>query len=173
MLNVYLRELSVNDLTKLNEYRNEKKSIDFLGANFRYIDISNDVAWYEKYKNNRNNNVRLAICSEKFEGIIGVVYLLDIDWVNRNAEFAIWLFDDAVKGAGVGKFVTDMVLKHAVYDLNLHRVYLHVLESNYRAIKLYKTVGFETEGKLRDAIYKNGKYENIIIMSFLSSKFDE
>lgn len=40
-----------------------------------------------------------------------------------------------------------------------------------RAKKLYNRVGFKEEGVLRNAAYKNGKYENLIIMSILKNEF--
>lgn len=49
----------------------------------------------------------------------------------------------------------------------MHRIYLTVLENNKNAYNLYKKIGFKEDGVLRDAIFKNGKYCNLIMMSIL------
>jgi len=168
MKKIYLRELSLADINTLNEWRNNKRTIDYLGANFRYVDIAIDTKWYENYQQNRMSNIRLAVCCKETSQVLGAVYLLNIDWLNRNAEFAIWLGEENVRGQGVGNQATALALEHAFLDLNLHKVYLTVLETNKAAIGLYKKVGFKEEGTLVDAVYKNGKYMNMIAMAIIA-----
>ena len=55
----------------------------------------------------------------------------------------------------------------AARAFGLHRVELTVRENNTSAVKLYKKVGFEVEGLLRDAVQVDGVYENVILMSVL------
>ncbi|WP_373938102.1 GNAT family N-acetyltransferase [Vibrio kanaloae] len=170
MSDVYVRELSFSDLSTINKWRNCKDNIDFLGSNFRYVDVEVDNRWFESYQNNRSNNVRLSICCKSTDKVIGLVYLLNIDWVNRSTEFAIWLGDEISRGKGIGKYVATLALEHAFLDLNLHKVYLTVLVKNKAAIKLYKSLGFKEEGVLVDAIYKNGNYESMISMAILNKR---
>ena len=167
MKEIYLRELSIVDVEALNEWRNTKKTVDYLGANYRYVDIAVDKKWFENYQNNRVYNVRLAICCQETNKLLGAVYLLNIDWLNRNTEFAIWLGDESSRGQGVGERATTLALEHAFLDLNLHKVYLTVLENNQAAIGLYNKVGFKKEGTLVDAVYKNGKYTNMALMAII------
>lgn len=167
MKEIYLRELSLTDIDTLNEWRNSRETIDCLGANFRYVDIAIDTKWFENYQQNRMNNVRLAVCSKETSQLLGAVYLLNIDWLNRNTEFAIWLGDESCRGQGIGERVTALALEHAFSDLNLHKVYLTVLETNKVAIGLYNKVGFKKEGVLVDAVYKNGKYTNMVSMAII------
>ncbi|MDN3434309.1 GNAT family protein [Pseudoalteromonas sp. APC 3356] len=167
MKEIYLRELSIADVEALNQWRNTKGTVDFLGANFRYVDIAIDTKWFENYQKNRTNNVRLAICCKETDELFGAVYLLNIDWLNRNTEFAIWLGDESSRGQGIGERATALALEHAFLDLNLHKVYLTVLETNKAAIGLYDKVGFKGEGVLVDAVYKNGKYTNMISMAMI------
>lgn len=167
MKEIYLRELSLADINILNEWRNSRETIDYLGANFRYVDIAIDNKWFESYQNNRVNNVRLAICCKETKQLLGAVYLLNIDWLNRNTEFAIWLGVENSRGQGVGERATTLALEHAFLDLNLHKVYLTVLEKNKAAIGLYNKVGFKPEGVLIDAVYKNGMYLNMISMAII------
>lgn len=169
----FLRELSEADLPEITKWRNSRDVIKFLGAPFRYIDRAVDVKWYQSYLSNRNNNIRLAICNSETNSIIGAVYILGIDWINRSGEFSIWIGNKECHGKGAGKFATSALLAHAFFDLNLHRVHLTVLANNERAINLYKKMGFFEEGRLRDAVFKNGDYIDLIQMSILSHEFNK
>lgn len=48
--------------------------------------------------------------------------------------------------------------------LNLHKVYLHVFESNKRAIRCYEKSGYKIEGKLKDHHFSKGRFEDVLIM---------
>lgn len=167
----YLRELTFSDVKRINEWRNNRNIIDALGAPFRFISEEVDSAWLNGYLSNRNNCVRLAICKKTGGEIIGACYLLSIDWISKQAEYAVWIGDSGFQGKGAGEFATRAMLNHGFNDLNLHRIYLTVLENNDRAISLYKKVGFSIEGKLREAVFKNGEHLNLLQMSILSREF--
>jgi RimJ/RimL family protein N-acetyltransferase len=103
--------------------------------------------------------------------MIGVVYLLDIDWQARSAVYAISIYEEKNKGKGIGKLATLKILEHAFNDLNLNRIQLEVLDYNEKAINFYNKIGFKKEGVIRESIYKNGEYHNQILMSILKKEF--
>ncbi|MBQ0746656.1 MAG: GNAT family N-acetyltransferase [Marinobacter sp.] len=171
MAEYYLRELEPEDAVAINEWRNDPDVIINLGAPFRYISKVVDDKWLTLYFGNRANCVRLAICSSAGSKMIGAVYLLNIDWLARNCEFAIWIGDKGAQGLGAGKYATEKTLEHAFSDLNLNSVYLTVLKTNERAASLYKKIGFQIEGVRRQAVFKNGSYSDLIMMSILKTEF--
>lgn len=63
------------------------------------------------------------------------------------------------------------MLRHAFSDLGLNRVELTVLESNSRARSIYEKEGFALEGTLRAAAWKNGRYEDMHVMSILREEW--
>jgi len=163
---VRLRELARSDLDAINRWRNDPDVVALLGGSFRHVCMTVDERWYESYLANRATNVRLAI--ERGDGtMVGAVYLVGIDWLNRSAEFAIWIGDAASQGKRVGEAATRLMLAHAFDDLNLERVHLTVLGHNERAIRLYRKVGFVEEGVLRRAAFKGGQYRDLLAMAIL------
>ena len=169
---VILRELSRNDVVFVNKWRHDRTVSDMLGGAFRYLDLELDEQWFEDYLKNRDNQVRCAISIDDRQEPVGVVYLLNIDQVNRSAEFAIMIGNTDYQGRGIGTSATQRMLEHAFLNLNLKRVYLTVLTDNQAAIKLYQKVGFIEEGTLREAVFKNGQYKNMLMMSMLRDEFD-
>ncbi|MBA3075682.1 MAG: GNAT family N-acetyltransferase, partial [Anaerolineae bacterium] len=102
---------------------------------------------------------------------IGNTGLHNIDMVTREAEFGIFIGEKSYWSQGLGREATLLTLKHGFEDLNLNRIFLFVFENNLRGIAAYKAVGFVQEGILREAIYKNGRYYNVLVMSVLHSEW--
>jgi RimJ/RimL family protein N-acetyltransferase len=172
-MNFYLREISEADLFLINQWRNDKELIDLLGNNFLFIAEEVDHAWYENYLKNRAYNVRLMILESEKSLPVGTVQLTNIHLINRSAEFSIMIGNKSFWSKGAGIFSTISILKHGFENLNLNRIYLTVLEYNERAIKMYEKTGFRKEGISREAIYKNGKFHNLVHMAILKSEINK
>ncbi len=103
--------------------------------------------------------------------LIGNCGLHNIDSVNRRAEFGIFIGEKEYWNQGLGTEATRLVLKHGFEDLNLHNIYLNVYSTNPRARKAYEAAGFVQEGVQREAVFKNGRYIDLILMSILQSEW--
>jgi RimJ/RimL family protein N-acetyltransferase len=171
MIDVQLRELEQFDLSLINMWRNDPEIIRLLGANFLFINTIIDDRWFESYLISRASNVRLAIIIPEIDRCIGLVNLTNIHAINRTAEFSIMLGDKNYWSQGIGYQATSKILNHGLYDLNLNRIYLTVLASNNRARRLYQRLGFQEEGVQRSAVYKDGKFCDVISMALLKSDF--
>lgn len=97
----------------------------------------------------------------------------NIDWRARAAEVGIFIGEKSLWNQGYGSEAMSLLLTHGFKTLNLNRIALDVYETNPRAIRAYEKVGFVHEGRKRQAMYKNGKYIDILIMSVLRSEWKE
>ena len=104
---------------------------------------------------------------------VGNLGLINIDRLSRAAEFAIYIGEKAYRNQGYGTKATRLLLHYAFNTLNLNRIYLRVWETNPRAIRVYEKVGFVTEGRLRQAIFKEGRYIDVVSMAILSSEYKD
>jgi RimJ/RimL family protein N-acetyltransferase len=102
---------------------------------------------------------------------IGSVAFDDIDWRNSQAEFGIMIGEKSFWNRGYGTAAVLLLLKHGFNTLNLNRIFLHVFETNPRAIRAYEKAGLTHEGKKRQAEFKNGKYIDVLLMSILKDEF--
>ena len=103
---------------------------------------------------------------------VGIVSLINIDYKNRSAECIIDIGVKNMWGKGIGTAAISLVLEFLFNELNLHRVYLQVFSFNERAIKLYEK-GFIHEGKFRQALYRRGKWHDIVIMSIMKKEYNQ
>lgn len=167
--NILIREIKLSDVKTINTWRNNRQEVEFLCTNFRFINEEIDHDWYKTYLENRFENIRLAICSNN--ELVGLLYILNIDYINRNAELSIWIGNSIDRRKGYGEFGCKAALDHAFNNINLNKIYLKVLETNGAAVSLYKKLGFKIDGISRESLFKNGKYLNVIEMSILKSEF--
>lgn len=166
-----LRELEREDVKKINKWRNDSNLIACLGAPYRFINEDVDIDWYDKYLGSRNNSVRCVIYdTDSSEEVLGLISLLNINYINRTAELHIMIGDSKNHGKGIGTFAVKLMISHAFNNLNLRRIELGVLENNVPAIKLYEKIGFVKEGVKRASNYKNGKYISMIFMGILKEE---
>lgn len=74
------------------------------------------------------------------------------------------------KGKGYGRGALQQVKAFAFEQLGFHRLWLDVVASNERAQALYRSEGFVIEGRLREAYKTNHGYEDMLILSLLSTE---
>ncbi|MGE5485649.1 MAG: N-acetyltransferase family protein [Ignavibacteriales bacterium] len=67
-------------------------------------------------------------------------------------------------GQGIGRRLMDEILDVADNWLGLVRVELEVFADNGRAISLYESLGFQTEGRKRKGALRRGEFVDILIM---------
>lgn len=165
-----LRELEKSDIPIINKWRNDPELIANLGAPFRYINNSVDEKWFDFYMNNRNSQVRCTIVGANDE-VIGLVSLVNIDYMRQSGVFHIMIGDLDNQGRGAGTFAVKEMLNHAFNNLNLHRIELNVLTDNLQAIHLYEKVGFVKEGRKRQCNFKQGKFVDMYEYAILKEEF--
>ncbi len=72
------------------------------------------------------------------------------------------------QGRGVGRALMNACLDFADHWANYARVELTVHADNTRAIKLYESLGFQLEGRLRDFSFREGGYVDALFMGRLT-----
>lgn len=68
------------------------------------------------------------------------------------------------RGRGIGGQLIDRTLAHA-FASGFIRVELNVRADNLRATSLYEKLGFLREGVLRDAVFVDGEYHDVVAMA--------
>lgn len=112
-------------------------------------------------------SIVFTICRIDPDSPVGLTYFTRIDWVGRMATFYIAIAEKENWSRGYGSEATRMMVDYAFDTLNLNRVQLHVSVANERAVKAYEKVGFKNEGRLRQAMYFDGKYHDFFLMAIL------
>ncbi len=103
--------------------------------------------------------------------IIGSCAFSQLDADNGSVLFHITIGEHDAWGHGYGSEATALMVDHAFSSLGLHRVALSVFAFNERAIRAYERVGFVTEGRAREAIWRDGRWWDELHMSVLEPEW--
>ncbi|EPD9049833.1 spermidine N1-acetyltransferase [Listeria monocytogenes] len=104
--------------------------------------------------------------------MVGLVELMEIDYIHRRAEFQI-IIDPKFQGHGYAVSATKLAMKYAFHVLNMHKLYLVVDKVNEKAIHVYEKVGFIREGELIDEFFVDGTYHDAIRMCIFQHQYRE
>ena len=85
--------------------------------------------------------------------------------------FHITIGETDAWGHGYGTEAARLMLWLAFERIGLHRVGLSVFAFNERAIRSYEKAGFRVEGRLREAIARDGRYWDEIQMGVLRDEW--
>ena len=95
----------------------------------------------------------------------------NIDWRCRSAEVGIFIGEKQIWNQGYGTETMRLLLKHGFETMNLNRISLDVYANNLNAIRSYEKAGFILEGRKRQAMYLDGDYVDILLMSVLRAEW--
>lgn len=134
-----------------------------------FISDETQLRWFESLLTDES---RLYAIFELNAVPIGYIRITDIDYTNRSMCVGGDI-EEEICGQGHGRAMYGLIFMLGFDVWNMNRLWLKVLEHNTRARRLYKKMGFTEEGVQREAIYKNGKYEDYITMSILRREYND
>ncbi len=168
---IHLRELREADAVTIMEWMHDERINSAFRVNMQDKTYDDAVAFIKNAQVQMRNKeaFHYAIADEADE-YLGTISLQEYDAINKQAEYTIALRIKA-QGHSIGAIATNLILDKAFCDLDLQRVYLDVLEDNYRAIRMYEKVGFVYEGTQRRALIIRGQYRNLRLYSILKEEY--
>ena len=104
---------------------------------------------------------------------LGMVSLIDIDFLNRHAEVARLLIGEEEAARGLPAAVEAMKLVYglAFERLGLLRIYGTVAEDNTLMIKWHRYLGMKDEGRLRKHALINGRFQDLLYLGMLEPEY--
>ncbi len=172
---IRLRRLEAEDADAIFKKWNEYELRQYLPSPFPNTreDIQNFITSRNEAFTNRT--IFTYGIEDKTSGnFVGFIDLTNITWVSSNGEIGMFaILDPEERGKGYGKDAMLVFLDFTFNVLGLHSIYLHVVEFNEHAIKFYEQIGFQNQGRLREAAYRNGKRYDIVLMDILKREFIE
>ncbi len=101
---------------------------------------------------------------------IGLVELVEINHIHRRAEFQI-IIAPQHQGQGYATQATRFAIEYAFNVLNLYKLFLIVDCENTAALKIYRKLGFQEEGRLKHEFFVDGEYRDALRMTLFQPDF--
>ena len=159
---VVLRGIKKEDFSDIYAWANKEENRPLTGTQYPVSEYEHE-RWIQSVITSGDVKLFLVLDKEN-EKKLGTIGLKNFDLTNRNVELFINLGISGGYGADAVRILTEYCFAH----LNYHKVYLHVFDSNKRAIRCYEKAGFEKEGELIEHHFNNYHYENVLVMAKIS-----
>lgn len=159
---LYLRGLEESDLEgDYFQWFNDEEVCKYNG-HARFPNTAKAMRDYFDKTQGSRSEIVFAIVMKAKDRHVGNVALQDIDWITRSAAFSILIGATDLQGKGIGKETALLVRDYAFERLNLRRLHCGTHADNKGMRKLAVAMGMNEEGLRAQAIYKNGKYSDLV-----------
>ncbi len=168
---VRLRAQEPEDLERNLRWINDFEVMGLLLGTGYPISRADEQRWMETNKGASFEQLRLAIDTKDGQHI-GNIELRQVSPEHRRADLGIMIGDKDSWDRGYGTDAVRTLVRFALRQMNLNRVWLTTGENNPRAQACYRKCGFRDEGRLRQDRYLEGRYWDTIVMGVLRDEFE-
>ena len=160
------------DIPNFLRWFNDPEVIQYLQIYLPLTEMAEEK-WLERISSVTNEVV--FVIESIFEGVekkpIGNCGLHMINWKDRNATFGIAIGEKDFWSGGRGTEAAKLLVEYAFCQLNLHRISSSVYDFNDRSLGMHEKIGFQVEGRRRQAIFKNNRYADEVLLGLLKDEW--
>lgn len=169
-LTVRLRGLELADAETIHKNWNSIELRTYLASRTpNSVDEERDfikASWNSK----KTGNLVLGIETLAQNKLIGTVGFTRLWSQNVSAEVGIAIWEPVDRSMGYGTEAMHLLSFYAFEIIGYHRLQLHVISFNKRAIASYKKAGYKEIGVLREADFIYNKYHDMLLMELLANE---
>lgn len=167
--NVILRAVEREDLKRLHELERNVELVLFGDGNWQPEPLA---AWEKRFEKRLEDEEKAWFVIEVNAVVIGSIGLHHRNRRESTSEFGIGIFEPDYVGKGYGSDAITVLLRWAFRVQNYRRIWLTTAGDNPRAIRAYEKCGFVHEGRLREHVFSNGEYVDLVQMGMLRAEWE-
>ncbi len=163
-----LRAIERDDLATLLAWRNRADFRRFF-REYRELGPEQQETWYRaRCARRRSHRACSAIVESASGQLIGACGVCYIDWVNRTADFSIYIghdgrYIDELYAADAGR----TLLGYGFDELGLHRIWCEIYEFDVAKQRLLAGLGFSLDGRHRETHWAEGAWHDSLFYGIL------
>lgn len=168
---VYLRASEREDIPRFVAWFNDHRTSRTLALRAP-LSIPSEEAWFERMLADQGKGgYHFVACLLEDDRPIGTIGLFDLDLVNGSAGLGISIGEPGDRGRGHGTDMLEALLGFGFGSLRLERIWLDVYDFNPGARHVYEQAGFVHEGTQRHAVFREGRFVDVIRMAILADEW--
>lgn len=165
---VGLRAVQRQDLAQLLEWRNRPEYRQYF-REYREISPEGQKQWFEKTVLG-DPRVRMfsIVDLKKRKRLLGACGLCYINWVDRNADFSIYIGADNLYIDR--KYAVDaarVLMRYGFDELGMHRLWAEIYDFDAPKKRMFKTLGFRLDGVHRQTHWTRKRWCDSLFYSRL------
>ena len=163
---VRLRAFEQGDVDANHAFINDYETVKGMMSGIPFpSSYSDERRWLEQQTSYSRGEYQFAV--EDFEGdLVGRCGIIRLDWKNRVGELAI-MIGTPYRGRGYGREAMQLLCDFCFKEMNLHKLKVTVFAFNKAAIRCYERNGFVQEGVLKQEIFREGAYQDVVVLARL------
>ena len=166
---VYLRAIEISDLPQLMAWRNNPELRKFFRETDE-INMENQLKWFKSINDKNSSHKMFAIVKSDTDELMGACGLCYIDWVNRSADFSIYLgYKDLYIDEKYSIDAANLMKNYGFDILNLHRLWAEIYSIDEAKKVFFSQLKFTLDGMLRETYWYDKKWHDSLFYSVLSS----
>ena len=145
----------------------------YLGQWLNWVDQTNAVSDTQKFLKeemafNRYGQ-KLTVFLFWEQRLIGSVAFIRFDKINFSTEMGYWI-DKNFQGKGLMTKACKALIQYGFNKTKLNRIEMKIAKENLKSKAIAQRLGFEHEGCLKQAIYRNEQFHDLDIFGLLKPK---
>jgi len=159
---IRLRPWQDSDLPVLTSLRNDVSLQAQLLARARGSRPEQVREWLET-GSSQTDRLLFIIADRQDDQPLGFIQVSDLDLVDGHANLGICLLSQA-RSRGLGGQAITLLADYLHKQWRLRKIYLRVRSDNTAAIRCYEKAGFERCGLLRQHVFVEGQWHDVVLM---------
>ena len=164
---IYISPMNSDDAEIYTKWLNNSEITKYLSIHSSLVCVPGEREYLETFC---KQEFHMCIVKLENDELIGNISLENIDYKNGSAELGIFIGEERNLGKGYGSEAIKLLTNFGFKELRLHTIYLRVFNINERAKKAYTKCGFIECGRMHEALYRDGKYYDIIYMELINKE---
>jgi RimJ/RimL family protein N-acetyltransferase len=156
--NITFKVLGREDIEDIRRIRN------LVSNNLTVPQQINELEQEKWFANMSADSSRQYFAILRNDVVVGCIWYESYSFTNSSCRVGLFI-DPAFQGRKIGTIAMETFIKYLHDSFGMHRIWCFVLENNLASLNLFRKIGFIDEGVQREAIFRNGVYNNYIMLA--------
>jgi RimJ/RimL family protein N-acetyltransferase len=164
-----LRAIEEGDLAQLLIWRNRPELRRYF-REYRELNSTQQRQWFDSKVNGDPGTRMFAIIHKDTDTLLGAAGLCYIDWVNRTADFSIYIGHEGLYiDDNLAPDAAKAMIGYAFDELGLNRLWSEIYAFDGAKTRFFDKLGFKLDGLHRQTHWAEGAWHDSLYFSLLAS----